>query len=165
LLAALDAEQPTVGWGRFLVDDRPDWPSIVVVGWSDGGSMAAITARDLPIHAAVLISAPAADADGSVLVPWMEEPFVTPGDRIWGVRHVEEASALFMDAAWERWALPGPNVLFDEVPAPFASHRLTSDLAPIGEDCSAHNTVASDQCMDPKHAELYVPLMCQIGAL
>lgn len=163
LLGALDVEQPAVGWGRFLVDGAPDWPSIVVVGWSDGGVMAAMAARDLPVHAAVLISAPAADGDGSVLLPWMEVPFVTPGDQIWGVRHEHEASAQFMDAAWDRWAIPGPNLLFDAGPPPFASHRLTSDLPGIGDDCTGHNAVASDSCMDLQHVELYVPLMCEIG--
>ncbi|MEQ1503433.1 MAG: putative metal-binding motif-containing protein [Myxococcota bacterium] len=164
VLAHLDQLQPEVGWGRFLIDGAPDWPSIVIAGWSDGGILASMAAKHLPIRATLLIAAPGGVGDGSVLTPWMTEPFVTPPEAMWAVRHVYDAQGAFMDAAWDQFGIAGPPTLFYTAPPPWATHRVLSDAPPTDGFCSAHGAIASDLCMDLRHAELYVPLMCEIAA-
>ncbi|PIE17061.1 MAG: hypothetical protein CSA66_06900 [Proteobacteria bacterium] len=57
LLTWLQAQQPQRGWGAFLAQDgAPRWAKIAVSGFSQGGGMAAMIARDHAVDRAVYFS-------------------------------------------------------------------------------------------------------------
>ncbi|MFT6628068.1 MAG: hypothetical protein ACJA1R_001329 [Flavobacteriales bacterium] len=64
LLTFLDAEQFQQGWSRYLgADGQPEWEMIAVSGFSQGGGMAGLIARDHLVARALYLSK---GADGSL---------------------------------------------------------------------------------------------------
>jgi hypothetical protein len=45
-------------WGSYLNGTAPDWPRIVLAGWSQGGSLATFTGYKLPVARVINLSAP-----------------------------------------------------------------------------------------------------------
>ena len=58
LLQFLDRSHPGEGWGGYLANGAPDWQRIAVAGHSQGGGMAALLAKRVPVARVILLSGP-----------------------------------------------------------------------------------------------------------
>jgi hypothetical protein len=70
LLLALHDQQPSGGWDRYLTDgDEPDWSQMALSGFSQGGGMAGLIARDHEVERVMYLSKGAGSISGALLDP------------------------------------------------------------------------------------------------
>jgi hypothetical protein len=98
LLILLSSQHPTEGWAAYLDEDMPRWSAIRLAGHSEGGTHAALIARDQPVIRLCVFEAPG-DLVGAVgsrrhLPPWVQTGGATPADRIYGFARAHELSDL-----------------------------------------------------------------------
>jgi hypothetical protein len=161
LLVLLAAQHPTEEWGAYLEDGMPRWSAIRLAGHSEGGTHAALIARDQPVIRLCVFEAPG-DLVGAVgarrhLPPWVQSGGATPAERIYGFRHVHTSSATWpgFEAAWGLLGLNafGPAADVDSSEPPYGgSHLLTTDAEPAVDDDTPnlpHRSVVEDR-LTPK---------------
>jgi len=163
LLAYLDAHHPEQGWGAFLADGQLQWAAIRLAGHSEGGTHAALIARDHLVARLCVFESPLdlVGAPGGLrrLAPWIEAGGATPAERIYGFRHAHTSSpsVLGFEAAWGLLGLEafGPAVDVDTTAPPYGgSHELTTDATPAVLDDTpnlTHRSVVEDR-LTPKTA-------------
>jgi hypothetical protein len=168
LLGYLTAQHPDQGWADYLENGLPRWSAIRLAGHSNGGSHAALIARDQAVARLCLFESPI-DLIGPPgglrrLPPWIAAGGATPMERIYGFRHVHSTSA-GMVAAQGTWGLLGldafgPSVDIDTHDPPYnGSHHLTTDAPPAVTD-DTHNSVVEDR-LTPRTASgepLFAPV-------
>ncbi len=74
LLEYMAAEQPNAGWDAYLADGEPVWGSIAVSGFSQGGGMAGMIARDHLVARALYLSKGGGSASNVMLDPPAAQP-------------------------------------------------------------------------------------------
>lgn len=160
LLAWLDAQFPSEGWGQFLDGGAPRWERLVVAGHSQGGGMAAIVAKEHLVARVAMLSwkdtiTPLNPA------PWLSAPKATPVDRWYGLSH-QHSSPIPEEVAWNAIGLTGTTVNVDTTPAPWGlAHRLTTDVLPqSGDYDDAHGSVVVDGAT-PRRAD-DTPLLSEV---
>jgi hypothetical protein len=145
LLEWLDAEQPGVGWSDYLEAGQPRWDRMTLSGFSQGAGMAALIARDHEVGR-VLMFAGSGDFRAPRTEPpesadWITDPKVTPIDRHFGFRHVDDAPGTKRN--WEDMRLPGPPVIVDDAAPPYSgSHFLETNVDVPPDD--VHGSVIVD---------------------
>jgi hypothetical protein len=153
LLTYLDARHPEQGWAAYVDGGLPRWEAIRLTGHSNGGSHAALIARDHALARLCLSESPI-DLIGPPgglrrLPPWIAAGGATPPERIYGFRHVHTTSPSAVAAlgAWGLLGLDafGPSVDVDTNAPPYnGSHHLTTDARPSESD-DTHNSVVEDR--------------------
>lgn len=172
LLAHLAAQHPTEGWDAYLDNGTPRWSSIRLAGHSEGGTHAALIAREEPVIRLCLFEAPL-DLVGTVgarrhLAPWVQAGGATAAERIYGFRHVHTSSATWpsFEAGWALFGLSafGPSVDVDGAQPPYGgSHLLTTDATPAVEDDTpnlSHRSLVEDRLTPktPSGEPLFTPV-------
>ena len=113
LLRYLDHKHPDAGWAAYLrPDGHPEWSRILVSGLSQGAGMAAFIAQSQAVYRVVLFSSPW-DNIGSEHrpAPWLFRPTVTPPERWWAERHVQENTTAWIANAYRALHIPKDHVL------------------------------------------------------
>ncbi len=101
LLRRLDLNHPEEGWRAYLANGAPDWPHIAVAGHSQGGGMAAMLAKRVPVARVLLFSGPPDFVlPGREPAPWLATPSATPIDRWYGLYHGNEPLAPLLQRAY-----------------------------------------------------------------
>jgi hypothetical protein len=139
LIQWLHKQQPSEGWGQYLLADQTiDWSKIVLAGHSQGGGHVGVLAKSVSLWRAVYFSSP---EDWNELTDspatWTSaRPNVTPSARQFGFGSdldtlVPNAHAF---AHWDNMGLPrpaaGPLLVNDTSVAPLNSQQLRTGLAP-----------------------------------
>lgn len=103
LLLALDAEDPTMGWGSYRTGPGNfDWSRIVVAGWSEGATFTHLLAKDFDLHAGLVISGPLETIkETGYPDAWVIGPMATPMCRRWSFGHAFEKKLDDLMLAWE----------------------------------------------------------------
>ncbi len=162
LLTYLVATYPSDGWSAFLKDGAPVWSKIRLGGQSEGGTHAALIARDREVARVCLMEAPVDLMTSSTgerrLAPWIK-PGATAADRYYGFRHLRSSSPLAPAFAFSFAALGldrfGANVDADTSKPPYNNtHHLTTNLEPVkdGQANISHRSVIQDR-VTPRTAE------------
>jgi hypothetical protein len=164
LLGYLDQVDPGKGWATYIDGDTLDWDRVVAGGWSDGVSPLSILAHDQDLHGVFYISG-LLDIDEPDTPAFLLEPFATPTCASYGVRHAQETYAPGIDRNWDTIGLAGPTTSLDGAASPWGgSHRLTSESWTGVGDCTRHQGVASDVCMETDLLlPAYVDVLCTLG--
>ncbi|MBX3725116.1 MAG: hypothetical protein KF823_04285 [Xanthomonadales bacterium] len=127
LLQWLHASDPGGGWQAYLdADGDPNWPMIAVSGFSQGGGMTGVLARDQPLARAVYFSK-AADAVATVEL----DPYSAQACTV----HEECSSLRCCSLAEPDCAVPpaGGGICMIPVPAPWAHQGRDIDGDGIGD--------------------------------
>lgn len=165
LLAALDADHPTDGWGGFLVGGVPDWSNIILDGYSEGGNQTAYMAKQVAYYNVILISGggnfgvPPPNASGDPVADWMTQPGATPGGRHLALYNVGEPFASDYATAYD--VIGVPTSTFERVPEDQGTgwpdfdkasrlkvDALTSPVSNPYPLCDPHGTTVPDSCLD-----------------
>jgi hypothetical protein len=112
LLAALDRDHPSEGWGGYLDGGAPRWDRIAVAGHSQGAGMAAFIAQKKRVARVVLLSSPW-DFHGrnQQLAPWiLDGPGATPADVWFGAYHKKENTAPLIASAYKALRIPREHI-------------------------------------------------------
>src|SRR6201999_846545 len=117
LLAYLQAQHPDENWRQYLGGQGggPDWPHIVVSGFSQGAGMAAFIAKREPVPRAVCFSGPS-DTVGktSTPAPWITGGGVTTPAHWFVSYHKREPAAAILAQAYTVMKIPAANInVFD----------------------------------------------------
>jgi hypothetical protein len=163
LLTYLASQHPTEGWEAYLDSGAPRWSSIRLAGHSEGGTHAALIAREESVIRLCLFEAPL-DLIGAVsarrhLAPWIQAGGATSAERIYGFRHVHTSSATWpsFEAGWALFGLSrfGPSVDVDGTQPPYGgSHLLTTDATPAVDDDTPnlpHRSLVEDRLTPKPH--------------
>jgi pimeloyl-ACP methyl ester carboxylesterase len=125
LLAFLEQQYPTEGWGAYLTNSELRWDRVTVAGHSQGGGHAAMIARMRLVRRAILFNA-------TEPAPWTGSGFATPADRLYGFVHRLEAGATGITESWRLMKMLGPVVSVDATPTTYeGAHQLETGLTPI----------------------------------
>jgi len=133
LLAWLQANHPTEGWGQFLLADKTvDWSKVVLAGHSQGGGHVGVLAKSVSLSRAVYFSSPSDWYDTTdTPANWSRErPNVTPASRQYGFGSDNDLLVpnAYAFAHWNGIGLAVPAagpVLVDTATAPYSdSHQL-----------------------------------------
>ena len=109
LLQHLDLNHPDEGWRAYLANGAPDWPHVAVAGHSQGGGMAAMLAKRVPVARVLLFSGPPDFVPpGREPAPWLATPSATPAVRWYGLYHGSEPLAPMLQRAYAALGL-APN--------------------------------------------------------
>lgn len=145
LLATLSDEYPSEGWSGYTGPDGAiDWTRAVVSGFSQGGGMAGMIARDHAVARAVYFSK---GADGHA--PWYLDPRATPPEREFALVHRGENAFSFAGTVFGTWGVVdlGDFVDADIQSAPYGcTHLLSTGLEPRHSTgfVKAHNSIGTD---------------------
>jgi len=74
LLKYMHVQQPNAGWDRFVEGDEPRWSRIAVSGFSQGGGMAGLIARDHEVDRVLYFSKGAGAVLGALVDPAYVQP-------------------------------------------------------------------------------------------
>ena len=134
LLAYLEQENPSEGWGVFIGNDgSPIWSSIRVAGHSQGGGHAALLGQLHAVDRVVVFGAPHDfSARLRVTAAWLSGASKTPPQRIFGFNHRLDSWRVRL-LAWDAQGLGafGPPTSIDGAVAPFSgSHQLFTEVPP-----------------------------------
>jgi dienelactone hydrolase len=111
LLQRLDRNQPGEGWGAYLANGVPDWRRIAVAGHSQGGGMAALLAKRVPLARVLLFSGPPDFVPPDrAPAPWLATPSATPNDRWFGLYHGNEPLAPLLQRAYAALGLAPDHI-------------------------------------------------------
>jgi hypothetical protein len=165
LLAALDADHPSDGWGAYLVAGVPDWSRIILDGYSEGGNQAAYMAKQVAFYNVILISGGGnfgirpPNASGDPVADWMTQPGATLGGRHYAIYNVGEPFASDYATAYD--VLGIPTSVFLRVPEDQGAgwpdfdktsrlkvYALTSPTSSPYPKCDPHGTTVPDSCLD-----------------
>jgi len=139
LLRWLIDHDPGSGWDAFLdLDQEPVWPLIAVSGFSQGGGMAGMLARDKPLHRVLYLSK-GADAVASVELD--------PGNAQACGSHDECSSRHCCSLANPGCQLPPASggICMVPVPAPWANEGRDLDGDGVGEGDQGSRAVPPDR--------------------
>ncbi len=130
LLIYLNANFPSEGWGRYLVNGSVDWSLVTAAGHSQGAGHAGFMAKLRDLNRVVMFSGP-----GDPGASWVDLPNVTPSARSFGFTHTNDnlAPLAVVRRSWEGLDLDlfGPLVSVDGAAAPFGgSHQLLTSAPP-----------------------------------
>ncbi len=112
LLAALDRDHPSEGWGQYLDAGAPKWDRIAVSGHSQGAGMAAYIAQRKRVARVILFSSPW-DFFGRDrrLAPWvLTGPGATPPDAWFGAYHKKENTADLLGESYKALRIPRSHI-------------------------------------------------------
>lgn len=133
-----------------------DWCRILVVGFSQGSSVAAVLASQVDLGGAVMLDGPGGWVDvGGVLTAqsWRTGPHASDGDVLFGAYHTTKSNP--PEDSWDDLNIPvGTHLVEESTPAtsflPVGTHRIEVDQAvPAGAPgvCTDHMSMARDDCM------------------
>jgi hypothetical protein len=112
LLATLDRDHPSEGWGDYLDRGAPRWERIAVGGHSQGAGMAAFIAQKKRVARVILFSSPW-DFYGRErqLAPWiLTGSGATPADAWFGSYHRKENTAALIARAYKALGIPEKHI-------------------------------------------------------
>jgi len=112
LLAALERDHPSEGWGQYLEAGAPRWERIAVSGHSQGAGMAAYIAQRARVARVVLFSSPW-DFFGRDrrLAPWvLAGPGATPPVSWFGAYHKKENTADLLAESYKALKIPRDHI-------------------------------------------------------
>jgi hypothetical protein len=147
LLSYLQAQYPSEGWGRFLVDGRIDWQQVTVAGHSQGGGHAGVLAKLVSLHRVVYFSSPADWRQvANTPATWLSRPNVTPASRHYAFIHEQDQLVPQWQARanWIAIGLDtfGPVTNIDGMTPPYGdTHRVTTRAVPRLEGAEHGATV------------------------
>jgi hypothetical protein len=154
LLNYLGMRFPGEGWPGYLEAGTPRWSAIRLGGHAQGGSEAAMLAREHAVPRVCLLEAPTDLITGPGsdrrLPPWLTSGRATPPDSYYGFRHTQSSfpNADAFPLAWTALGLDafGPETDVDSgEPNYGGSHRLTTAAGPAaGSAGDTHGSVAVD---------------------
>jgi len=163
LLAYLDGNFPSEGWGAFLSGGAPVWSSIVLAGHSQGAGEAAAIGKVVTLARVAQFSGTVdavMTARGTIApATWVSAPGATPASAHYGFDHtlddfyakiIVDWSALGQDAF-------GPRMLVESSSPPYGgSHELITSLG-VG---FPHGSTAGDGAtpLDANGAPLFAPV-------
>jgi len=95
LLQYLDTTDPRGEWGNYLDGDNLRWDKICIAGQSMGGGMGLYIAKKEKVDRVIAFSGgwDVKSVKPRVIAVWYSSPGVTPGNRLYGVYHAQEALA------------------------------------------------------------------------
>jgi hypothetical protein len=149
LLAYLDQHHHNENWEQFrIAPDKPKWSEIVVAGHSFGGAQAALIAMLYDVPRVVMFASPVDAVKVNSVVEsaqWMHRPHVTPIDRYFGFRHLDDDEfKAGTQANWTTMAMQG-STLVDNASPPYGhAHQLTTSQPPPGM-MDPHQAVVKDE--------------------
>ncbi len=170
LLTYLHAQNPTEGWGQYLVAGQPNWTRIRVAGHSQGGGHAGYIAKLYAVDRAVYFSSPGDWRNGaSQPATWIVTPGATTAARQYGFTHVQDplVPLAIATSVWQALGLSGPPTTVDGASAPYmGSHQLTTNAAPNqagsgGSPFHGAPVVDSQVPLTPSGAPLFEPVWIQ----
>jgi hypothetical protein len=140
LLAYLAKSFPAEGWGVYLESEagqpaRVRWSEVIVAGRSLGASEAACVGKRRAVHRVQMHSGPGDSRleMHAASAPWLEEPSLTPGDRMYGFSNTGDPGHADQLRAWAALGLPGNPVSVDDHKPPYAgSHQLITSFGAAG---------------------------------
>lgn len=111
LLRYLDRQHPQDHWGRYLVNNEPDWSQIVVSGLSQGAGMAAYIAHHKVVPRVVLFSSPwdTMNLTGKPAA-WLYDPSATPLNRWFAEYHHLEVTSKLIIGAYAALQIPQDHI-------------------------------------------------------
>lgn len=136
LLATLQAQFPTEGWGAFLVGGNIDWSRVTLAGHSQGGGHVGVLAKLVALDRAVYFSSPADWRQvANTPATWLTRPNVTSATRQFAFIHEQDQLVPETQARanWVALGLDafGPVTSVDAATAPYGNaHRLTTRATP-----------------------------------
>ena len=149
LLRYLDREHPGAGWAAYLgPDGHPEWSRILVSGLSQGAGMAAFIAQSQPVYRVVLFSSPWDNIGrGHRPAPWLYQPSVTPPERWWAERHVQENTTALIANAYRALRIPQEHILL-------FNQGLVGNESPDGKN-PYHSSTIRNTAYAPQWREMY----------
>lgn len=138
LLRFLHTERPGEGWDQYLDGDAPAWDRIALSGFSQGGGMAGLVARDHLVDRVIYLSKGAGSAP-SILVE--------PASALACVEHDECESGRCCPLSDLACREPAPDAYcVSQVPVPWAGEGRDVDGDGVGDgDAESRATPASRQ--------------------
>ena len=172
-LQYLDAQNPSEGWGQYVVGGNLQWNLIRVGGHSQGGSQAANTASEILLPQVIAFDSPSdVQTWVSTTTPalWVTAgPGATPSANYYGFTHVQDplVPIALAENDWNSLVLPGEPTRVDGLASYGGSHRLTSDLTVTSPDPFAlfHDCTVVD-AQTPLNADgtpVYLPVWDYLG--
>lgn len=120
LLAFLQTNDTTGGWGPYRSGGLLVWNLIGIAGHSQGAGHAAFISQRQTVVRALLFS-------GTEAANWTSEPSVTPFQRLYGFAHQSEPNVSAMFQSWANLNMVGPLTNVDAgPPPPFGPRRLVT---------------------------------------
>jgi hypothetical protein len=149
LLSYLNAQQPGLGWDRFLASGQIQWDRIIISGHSQGGGHAALIAKLNRVRRVAMFAAPADfnEASGQAS-PWLSQPSLTATSSYVGFAHLLDP-LVRITPTWAALGLPtyGPQVSVDQAASPYNRTRQLTTNFPVPPGATAtqiHNVVVVD---------------------
>lgn len=171
LIVHLATRSPDEGWSAYLADGAPKWSLIRLGGQSEGGTHAAMIAREREVARLCMLEAPvdliSLPGTERRLAPWLAAPRATPAERHFVFRHMRSSSALapafplaVTAMAIDRFGMPTDA---DTTRAPYnGSHHLTTNADPVsdGQPNLTHRSVVQDRATprSPGGQPLFAPV-------
>ena len=149
LLRYLDHEHPGDGWAAYLrPDGHPEWSHILVSGLSQGAGMAAFIAKSQPVYRVVLFSSPWDNIGREHRpAPWLSQSSVTPPERWWAERHVQENTTAWIANAYRALRIPQAHILL-------FNQGLVGDASPDAKN-PYHPSTIRNPAYEPQWREMY----------
>lgn len=146
LLIYLKANYPEDQWSRFLnPNNSPEWSSVIVIGHSLGGGMAALIGQKYYTLRIVMLAAPTDYSDNfGKPAFWLGKPHITPSSHYFGFGHLKDGIQRY-EEIWTVLGMDafGPLINADTTQPPYRnSHMLSSNAAVPQSDY--HGSVALD---------------------
>ena len=186
ILQQAHAEDPEGEWDRFYdvppagpITDHESyihWDQVLLAGFSQGGSNAAMIARDHRVFGVFMISGPS-----DPLVSWLDDAGETPGCARFGVRHDRETMVDYLDVNYGNIGLPGLVASMDALDVarcdeltwpPYGGSQWLSSALEAGDSCTSgnppHGAMANDVCLNTLEAptgDPYTLFRPYLGAL
>jgi acetyl esterase/lipase len=130
LLQFLDAHHHNDGWGQYMRNREIDWGRIAVSGHSQGGGIAAYSAKK-EVVARVIVLSGAWDRveETKEFAPWVTSKSVTAMDRWYAAYHEKESRADAMKLAYAAIGIPASHIrVLTLAPNPKNQMNPTSDV-------------------------------------
>lgn len=165
LVAHLDRQYPTEGWGQYLTGGAIEWSKVVISGHSQGGGHAGVLTKLYAMSRACFFSSPADwRLVSDVPAPWTFRANVTDVSRQFGFTHVEDQLVPYMHLRdiWQAMGLGafGAPVSADVRFPPYdSSHQLNTTATPV-IDGSYHGSTVVDAATPktPQGAAVFAPV-------
>lgn len=147
LVAYLDRQYPTEGWGQYLTGGVIDWSKVVISGHSQGGGHAGVMTKLYAMARACYFSSPADWRQvANTPATWTSRPNVTDASRQYAFSHVQDQLVPYLQLRdiWTALGLGtfGSPVNVDLRGAPYDNgHQLNTLATPVIEGSYHGSTV------------------------
>jgi hypothetical protein len=147
LVAYLDRQFPTEGWGQYLAGGAIDWSRIVISGHSQGGGHAGVMTKLYAMSRACFFSSPADWRQvANVSATWTIRANITGASQQFGFTHVQDQLVPYAQLRdiWQAMGLSafGAPVNGDlQLPPYGSSHQISTSATPVIDGAYHGSTV------------------------